>query len=288
MLTSAEVRALAPEAFAALDTAATTAERTGDALLRGLLRRHIAGLLGAEAVPIDLGKCSNDERDVLGFAEQFVLDVGGTGVDQRRRALEALAALGEDPFEFVMLCYVADWTVRTGAAWRQLFDADCAPDLSVPAAPSLWEAIDASFRAIARQNELDPITTELVRLRGARAHNCRLCKSLRSSRAAAAGATEQTYAMIDEHATSDLSRRHRIALQLVDALIWQPVAFPSGLVDSLHDQFTPAQLVELVLDAARNAGNKIAVALGVDAAHVTEGVEHYDIDAAGTVVYQGF
>ena len=35
----------------------------------------------------------------------------------------------------------------------------------------------------------------------------------------------------------------------------------------------------------RNALNKIAVALGADAAHVEDGIEIYDIDAAGELVY---
>jgi hypothetical protein len=43
--------------------------------------------------------------------------------------------------------------------------------------------------------------------------------------------------------------------------------------------------VELVLDVARNAANKIAVAFGADEAHVTDGVEFYDVDERGELVY---
>ena len=43
--------------------------------------------------------------------------------------------------------------------------------------------------------------------------------------------------------------------------------------------------MELVLDVTRNALNKIAVALGADAAHVDEGIEIYDITADGGLVY---
>ena len=42
---------------------------------------------------------------------------------------------------------------------------------------------------------------------------------------------------------------------------------------------------ELVLDVTRNALNKIAVALGADAAHVEDGIEIYDVDADGELVY---
>ena len=44
-------------------------------------------------------------------------------------------------------------------------------------------------------------------------------------------------------------------------------------------------LVELVLDIMRNAANKIAVAFRADEAHVTEGVEYYDVDDDGQLVY---
>jgi hypothetical protein len=36
---------------------------------------------------------------------------------------------------------------------------------------------------------------------------------------------------------------------------------------------------------ARNSLNKIAVALGADTPHVTEGVEIFDVDANGDLIY---
>ena len=44
---------------------------------------------------------------------------------------------------------------------------------------------------------LDPVTAEMVRLRGAAQHNCRLCKSLRESAALDAGGSEAMYADIE-------------------------------------------------------------------------------------------
>ena len=49
--------------------------------------------------------------------------------------------------------------------------------------------------------------------------------------------------------------------------------------------FTAAEIVEVVLDVARNAANKIAVAFAADAPTVTEGVELYDIDERGDVIF---
>jgi len=51
--------------------------------------------------------------------------------------------------------------------------------------------------AVARLRALDPVTTEVVRLRGAAQHNCRLCKSLRKGNALDAGGSESLYADIE-------------------------------------------------------------------------------------------
>ena len=48
------------------------------------------------------------------------------------------------------------------------------------------------MRQVARLDTLDPVLTELVRLRGARQHECRLCGSRRSVAAIGAGAEEAT------------------------------------------------------------------------------------------------
>ena len=139
--------------------------------------------------------------------------------------------------------------------------------------------------SVARLDALDPLTTEIVRLRGARAHNCRLCKSIRNVRAANAGADESVYDQIEHYQSSTLSVRHQTALRVVDTMVWEPSSYPADLAAAVHESFSDAEAVELVLDIARNAANKIAVAFGADEAHVTEGVEFYDIDERGELVY---
>lgn len=215
------------------------------------------------------------------FAEQFVIDVAG--ITDEHRAVAA-AALGDKLFDFVQSLYVVDLGGRMRAAWRQLFGTDVPP---MPAEPgsSLWNALDDFFMTVARMAQLDVLTTEVVRLRGARAHNCRLCKSTRSAAAAAAGATESMYDAIDRYEASSLSARQKVALRLTDALLWQPRVYPDELRDEVHDMFSPAEIVEIVFDVARNAANKIAVALAADAPHVAEGVEFYEVDPQGQVVY---
>jgi alkylhydroperoxidase family enzyme len=134
---------------------------------------------------------------------------------------------------------------------------------------------------VALLHPLDPVTTELVRLRGARAHNCRICQSRLSLRAvesagdAALFAADSDDAALDEHA--------RAALALADAVIWQPSAIDDALVTRIRGTLADDEIVEIVLDLVRNAANKIAVSLGGDEAVVTEGVEFYDVDATGEV-----
>jgi alkylhydroperoxidase family enzyme len=253
------LRALAPDAFAAFDAVVSVPT----------VWTHSHATQDPASIP--LGH----------FEEQFVVDVAGVTADQRRAVADVL---GAELFDFVQGCYVRDFDARMQAAWRQLFDVDVRPQSAQPA-PSLWETLDGFFTTVARMDALDPITTEVVRLRGAHAHNCRLCKSTRSVRAEAAGAGESLYDKIERFEDSDLSDRHKAALRLVDALLWQPTRYPAETTATVHEQFTPTETVEIVFDVTRNAANKIAVALAADAPHVNEGVEYYDIDPSGSVVY---
>ena len=124
---------------------------------------------------------------------------------------------------------------------------------------------------MARHRALDATLTELVRLRGARQHDCRLCSSRRSVAAIDEGAGDAEFAAVDDYATSDLPEATKAALALVDAMIWTPTAIPDAVVADVRRHLTDAQAVEVVLDVARNAANKIAVALRADAPEVDRG-----------------
>jgi AhpD family alkylhydroperoxidase len=187
-------------------------------------------------------------------------------------------------FPVVVAIYLGDWVPRV----RQALDALFAPSdwsAPVPAEGDRWAAIEELQLVVARLDGLDPVTTELVRLRGARQHQCRLCQSLRSRSALVAGADDATFAAVDDFAGSDLSAAQQAALALTDALIWTPGHLSVDVVADVRSHFTPAQAVELVLDVMRNAGNKIAVAFAADAPNVDDGVEIYDINADGTLSY---
>ncbi|HUE61391.1 MAG TPA: hypothetical protein VMO88_17615 [Acidimicrobiales bacterium] len=220
------------------------------------------------------------------FAEQMTADVSMITEDQR---LAALAELGTSALPFVQAVWVCDLGTRARHAFGELFgdefldDAMSEGELGVE--EPAWPAQEQFLREVAKLTALDPVTSELVRLRGARAHGCRLCQSLRSRAAVqAAGGGELFDARNEE--PDDLTERHAAAVALVDAFIWQPLAWPADLAARLRHQFSPAEAIELILDLMRNSANKIAVALAADAPHVSDGVEYYDIDfSSGELLY---
>jgi alkylhydroperoxidase family enzyme len=279
VLANDELRALAPEPFETWDTVLATVPGAVAPELVALIRAEVAAALGAARAPAT----RTGRRECRALVEQFVVDVGSVSDEQRAAAF---GALGNDAFPFAQVLYVCDLDTRLGAAWRQLFGTEPARSVSArEPAPDLWSVLEEFMRAVARMDALDPLTSELVRLRGARSHRCRVCQSRRSARAAADGADEAVYDQIDHFESSALAEPHKTALRLVDAMLWQPLAYPHALIAELHACFAPREIVELVLDVTRNAANKIAVAFAADAPNVAEGVELYDIDEQGDVIF---
>lgn len=223
------------------------------------------------------------ERTVLAFAEQFSIDVSSLAPSDREAVLEALGPAAGD---LVQAMWVLDFLPRVRAALDALFGPSTwlPPDVE-PTADSLWLSIDAFIRSVPALEALDPVTSELVRLRGARQHQCRLCQSLRSRPALLAGAGDDDFAAVDDYATSHLPADRKAALALTDALIWLPGRIDSAVAAAVRRNFDDARCVELVIDVARNATNKIAVAFGADAPHVEEGFEIYEILPDGEALY---
>jgi alkylhydroperoxidase family enzyme len=255
----------------------------------GLVRSTCAGALSLPALPAEVvveQPGSDAETVVADFAEQFSIDVSAV-TDAQRAALTG--ALGRDVFGAVVQMYVADFLPRVAAGLTALEQSvDWLPE------QPRWDAgIDASdvvfnhlLPGVARLRSLDPITTEVVRLRGAVAHNCRLCKSLRDSAALDSGGSESLYDDIERYEDSrSLTDGHKAALRYTDALIWSPSRIEPAVAADVLQHFSPAQARELTLDVMRNASNKIAVALRADAPRVEQGTSLYTIDADGQPVY---
>lgn len=214
------------------------------------------------------------------FAEQFSMDV--TGISNAQRAA-IVDLLGSEVFTVSTLIYIADFVPRVHAGLRS-FGVDVALE------PTNWDhdtqpadfVMNVFLPAVGRMRSVDPVTSEIVRLRGARQHNCRLCQSLRDTGALQAGGSESVYDEIDHYEQSDLSARHKAALRYVDTLIWTP-ARVSG--DELLQHFSREEAIELTLDVMRNGYNKVAVALGADGARVTDGTEQYRLGDDGQPIY---
>jgi alkylhydroperoxidase family enzyme len=215
---------------------------------------------------------------VAAFADQFRVDV--SQVDEQLRAGFATAT-GDRQLAVAQMVWIADVAPRLRAALDTLFGTSVwTTPRRLPVA-DLWSVIENFMATVARLDALDPITTELIRLRGARQHHCRISLSRRSVAALEAGADDTTFAAVDDHATSDLPAATRAALALTDAIIWSPESIPADVVAGTRAELTPAQAVEVVLDVVSNAANKIAVSLGADAAEVTDGVQLFRTDADG-------
>jgi alkylhydroperoxidase family enzyme len=252
------------------------------AAVNAQVRQTCAGALALPALPAE-GAPTADPV-VRDFAEQFAVDVSGVGPAQRDAFL---AAQGADAFAVTALIFVADFMPRVLAGLRAMglppVPDPCGWDHDTDPIDLLLNRFAPTVGAL---RSLDPVTTEVIRLRGAVAHNCRLCRSLREGAALDAGGTETMYADIEHYEDSTLlDERHRAALRYVDALIWTPSRIDAGVAAGVRAHFTDAEATELTLDVMRNAANKIAVALAADAPRVAEGTERYLLGVDGQPVY---
>ena len=264
----------------------------GDGRTTALIRRVCAQTLGLPALPAEAevsGPGPDAEAVIADFAEQFSIDVSTIDGEKRSKLWKVL---GDSTFSTVVQMYIADFVPRVRAGLQALGVGD--EYLGWTAGPVAWDhATDPSdivfndfLPTVARQRELDALTAEVVRLRGATQHNCRLCKSLRETTALDAGGSETLYGDIEKfEASAQLTERHKAALRYVDALIWSPGHIDEGVAAGVRAHFSDAEAVELTLDVMRNASNKVAVALGGDAPRVEQGTEQYLLDVDGQTVF---
>ena len=265
---------------------------TGDGRLAALVRQVCAQTLSLPPLPscveVD-GTESEAEAVVAEFAEQFSVDVSAITGEQRSRLWKQL---GDRTFGVVVQMYIADFVPRVRAGLEAVGVGS--EYLGWVNGPITWdhttEPSDLVFNdfmpAVGRMRALDPVTSELVRLRGAAQHNCRLCKSLRESTALDAGGSEELYGDIERYENSPvLTHRDEAALRYTDGLIWTPAHLVADVAAEVRSRFSEAEAVELTFDVMRNASNKVAVSLGADAPRVEHGTERYLLDEDGQTVF---
>lgn len=232
------------------------------------------------AVLIPSGAAFPHHGGAADLAEQMTADVSAVSPEQRSAAMTELGAAA---LPFVQAVWVCDMSIRARSAFESLFGDGLLED-AMSDGPiedgHAWIAQEEFLREVAKLSRVDPVTSEVVRLRGAHAHGCRLCRSLRSRRAVLAAGGEEFFEPLagDLESIPELTYGQRTAVRVVDTFLWQPTAWSDDLTNDVRAAFSAHEAVELVLDIVRNAANKIAVAFGADAPHVADGVEYYDID----------
>jgi alkylhydroperoxidase family enzyme len=264
----------------------------GDGRTGALVRRVCAHTLWLPPLPAEVAVTdpeSDAEAVLADFAEQFSIDVSMLGDEHRKRLW---SALGDQTFGVVVQMYIADFVPRVRAGLEMLgvgerylgwADGSVAWDHSTDPSDAVFNDF---LPAVARLRELDALTSEMVRLRGAAQHNCRLCKSLRETTALDAGGSETLYGDIEHFEVSAvLTDRQKAALRYADALIWSPGHIDRGIAAGVRAHFSDAEAVELTFDVMRNASNKVAVALAGDAPRVESGTEQYLLDVDGQTVF---
>jgi AhpD family alkylhydroperoxidase len=292
-----ELHALRPEAAHLLESVNERAWQCVDPALLELVRLRTAHLIGnpagaearssagvAEEKVGELAAYPTSplftaaERECLAFAEQFIFDPSGTTPE----SLAAMTAIhGSDGLaDVVTAVYVVEFTQRLQLMARLLLEPAVRQDRPHTAAEGSLRSLLADYQqAVVRGTSLDPVVTELVRLRCARTHQCRICSTLRLADARADGVDETMTAKIDFYERSDLPDRCKVALRITDAFIIQPDLLTGATVAEARATFDPEQLAELCLDITKWSTQKIHVALG------TDGVDSLPVNEAGTAYF---
>ncbi|MFK7888821.1 MAG: carboxymuconolactone decarboxylase family protein [Gammaproteobacteria bacterium] len=128
----------------------------------------------------------------------------------------------------------------------------------------LEQAIAEFAAAAVRANAVDPLVTEIVRLRCAQYHDCRLCGSFRVQEALDAGFDERMHKAIGNYANSDFSPRIKAALTLCDAMIIHPGTIDAAVKAQVREHFSDAQIAEICVDVMKWSQQKALVALRIE------------------------
>ena len=130
--------------------------------------------------------------------------------------------------------------------------------------PAIAAGLDAWQNAVMLLDALDPVTTEVVRLRCATNHDCRFCRTVRLEVDGSRAIDEDTAGLVARREAAALPPSHAAAMRLADAMMTQPGWIDEELVQELHRHFTDDELLEMSLDVMKFSHQKIKVSLGLD------------------------
>ncbi|CAN5272855.1 hypothetical protein BH09ACT6_BH09ACT6_23320 [soil metagenome] len=134
-----------------------------------------------------------------------------------------------------------------------------------------WYGTDLDYAVVhfassaMRLRALDPVVTELVRLKCAEYHDCRQCKSLRLDEAMDAGVDETMTAKVSRFESSDLDERYKVALRFTECMIIDPSSMTPELAARIRTWFSDEEVVELALDVMKWSQQKPQVSLKIEA-----------------------
>lgn len=147
--------------------------------------------------------------------------------------------------------------------------------------PDLATAMGELHAAAVRLGELDPQTTELVRLRCATWHNCRVCKSLRHVTGGKRVLDESTAGKVAAYEDSDLDDHEKVALRLADAFMTVPALIDEELGADIRREFSDSEVTEMLLDIMAWTQQKPLVALALDIPPDPSALTSLDFDELG-------
>jgi hypothetical protein len=160
----ASLRELAPEAARAFATANAAARRELEPSLYTLARQRVNAALGGAEAPADGGACA-------ALADQFVVYVPEVSEEHLAPVREELGADGLETF--VRGLYVLDMTERMRLALGRIFSSDEQVEDEPAGDEGLAGALEETHAAAMRLSAIDPVTTEVTRLRCAHYHDCK-------------------------------------------------------------------------------------------------------------------
>jgi hypothetical protein len=138
-------------------------------------------------------------------------------------------------------------------------------DLAREYFPESGAASGASSSFAMSLSSLDMKKREFLRLRCARVHDCRVCKSIRFATAPNDVYTDEAELdKIDFYEQSDLPDDVKSMLRFADAYLTTPYGVPDAVFEDLLDRYSVEQVVEMVLGIMKWSSQKVFVSLGYD------------------------
>jgi alkylhydroperoxidase family enzyme len=274
----------APALFTALTASWLAVQEKMDARLLCIVKERVEWLLESDGSSALEQTYSQEEQSIVALVDQFVVRV--SDVTEEHLA-EPRAILGDSGLrDLLETLYVVDQLSRLYLSHSKLFGRPLSRALpargtnpkSLIALAQVWHD-----RAL-ELKQLDLLTTEAARLRGAWYHTCRLCASVRI--------IDKGQVVIDP-ATADLVRvgdldalpqRIRSAVKFADAHVVDPRRLLTDVLrDELRAVFTEEELLELTVDMTAWNHQKVTVSLKIEPPIRRDSLSELFIREDGTV-----